>query len=323
MSLFDLTIAGEINLDLILYGLPTEMPLERELLASRFAATLGSSSAILAHNAASLGCTVGFITKVGSDALGPIALDRLREAGVDLTRVKFARDGEQTGVTILLHHGADRHILTYPGVMASMTIADLDVDYLASSRHFHLSSLYLQKALAPDVATLFRILKSRGLTISLDTNDDPEDRWGAPLDELLPLIDIFLPNEDEAKRIARTDDLNAALDYLAHRVSIVAIKCGRRGSIVRSGDQTWNVPGLAIETADLVDTIGAGDSFNAGFLHAYLRKLPLPECARSGNLTAALSTLRNGGTESFRDATFRKHFLSEHLPALDSRAERK
>src|SRR6185437_14215301 len=88
--------------------------------------------------------------------------------------------------------------------MFEMSLEDLDVDYLASSRHFHLSSLFLHKALKSNLPALFRQLKAAGLTLSLDTNDDPDDRWGDPLDELLGLTDIFLPNEDEASALRKS-----------------------------------------------------------------------------------------------------------------------
>ena len=98
MSLFDVTIAGEINLDLILYGLPEVMPVERELLGTDFQVTLGSSSAILAHNLAVLGARVGFVTLVGEDPLGKVALERLAESGADISRVRVDKGGT-TGVT--------------------------------------------------------------------------------------------------------------------------------------------------------------------------------------------------------------------------------
>ena len=105
MQDLDITIAGEINLDLILYGLPREIPVEREVLATGFEATLGSSSAILAHNLAALGIATGFVTRVGRDELGEIALKRLAESGVDISRVIHATGPTLTGITILLHHG--------------------------------------------------------------------------------------------------------------------------------------------------------------------------------------------------------------------------
>jgi sugar/nucleoside kinase (ribokinase family) len=308
MKTFDVTIAGEINLDLILYGFSAEMPVERELLASDFQATLGSSSAILAHNLAVLGSRVGFITRTGKDELGKMALGRVAASGVDLSRC--LTDGSiGTGVTVLLPHGKTRHILTYPGSIATMKVSDLDVDYLKSSRHFHLSSLYLQQALMPDLPELFRELKAAGLTISLDTNDDPEDRWGYPLDELLTFVDVFLPNEDELRRFAHADSLDAALNSLSARVPCIAVKCGSRGSVVKTRDGAVRAEPIPVTP---VDTIGAGDSFNAGFLFAWLQGLSYGECARAGNITGALSTLRPGGTEAFRDSTLVSDFLSKH-----------
>src|SRR5271154_5180379 len=203
MSKLDIAIAGEINLDLILYGLPEQMPMERDLLASGFAITLGSSSAILAHNLAALGSRVAFVTKVGDDSFGTLSLDRLRERGVDLARIAH---GPKSGVTVILPHGPQRRILTYPGTISQLRFDDLDFDYLASARHFHLSSLFLQRELLPRVPELFHRMKSAGLTTSLDTNDDPDDGWTGRLDEILPHVDILLPNEREAMKLSRADD---------------------------------------------------------------------------------------------------------------------
>jgi sugar/nucleoside kinase (ribokinase family) len=307
--MFDITIAGEINLDLILYGLPPEMPVERELLAADFQMTLGSSSAILAHNLAVLGAKVGFITLVGEDELGKAALARLGESGADLSRVVFAVNGKSTGVTVLLHHGKERHILTYPGTMSDMSKKDLDVAYLKSSRHFHLSSLFLHRSLAADLPELLRELKSAGLTISLDTNDDPEDRWGGVLEELLDLVDVLLPNETEICRIAKRDSMEDAITVLARRIPCIAVKLGSRGALVQAGGKRYTAAPVAVSA---MDSIGAGDSFNAGFLSAWLRGLPLKDCARAGNIAGALSTWRPGGTEAFRDREFTEQFLKQH-----------
>jgi sugar/nucleoside kinase (ribokinase family) len=309
MKTRDISIAGEINLDLIMYGLPEVMAVERELLGSDFQLTLGSSSAILAHNLAVLGATVGFVTLVGEDALGKIALERLGAGGVELSRVRVHPGGTGTGVTLLLPHGNCRHILTYPGTMAELCLRDLDVDYLKGARHFHLSSLFLLRSLEPDLPGLFRELKSAGMTISLDTNDDPSDRWGGVLPELLQYVDLLLPNEAEACRLANKPTLEEAIEELAHRVSWVAVKCGPRGSVVSAAGKMFFEPGVSVQP---VDTIGAGDSFNAGFLFGWLKGWPPAECAFAGNITGALSTLRVGGTEAFRDRQLVQSFLAEH-----------
>lgn len=309
MKTLDISIAGEINLDLILYGLPEVMPVERELLGTDFQLTLGSSSAILAHNLAALGVHVGFVTLVGQDALGKVALERLAESGADLSRVRVSEGSTATGVTLLLPHGKDRHILTYPGTMAKMRLHDLDLEYLKSAKHFHLSSLFLQRALEPDLPALFRELKSAGLTISLDTNDDPSGRWSGVLPELLDYVDLLLPNEAEACRMAKRETLNEALEELARRVPWVAVKCGSRGALVRAGGETFSVSGISVSP---LDTIGAGDSFNAGFLFGWLKEWPPDQCAYAGNVTGALSTLRVGGTEAFRDRDLVRSFLAQH-----------
>lgn len=306
MSERDVIVAGEINLDLILYGLPAALPVERELLASGFRMTLGSSSAILAHNLSVLGIPTGFVTRVGGDELGRIALERLAESRTDLSQVIHDGRDSTTGVTVLLQHGEQRRILTYPGVMFELTCADLDLNYLTTARHFHLSSLFLQRGLHAGLPDLFRTLKQRGMTLSLDTNDDPEDQWGGVLDALLPLVDILLPNEEEAVRMTGHRSPEAALDALCRQVPLVAMKRGAGGALIGRGNERFSAAPVCVSP---VDTIGAGDSFDAGFLAAWLRGADAATCGRAGNIAGALSTLRPGGTEAFRDAELRESFL--------------
>ena len=306
MPPFDITIAGELNLDLILYGLPEELPCEKELLASDLTITLGSSSAITAHNLAVLGTRVGFITRTGDDALGKIALERLRSAAVDVSRVTQSATSS-TGLTVILPHARRRHILTYPGCMAEMTLEDLDLSYLSAARHFHLSSFFLHRGLVSAIPTLFRKLKAEGLTISLDTNDDPADRWEDGIQEALSLVDLLMPNEREACKLAGCDDIDRAVQSLSERVPILVVKRGQQGAVAIAGGRRVAVPEFPVK---VVDPVGAGDSFNAGFLHQYLQGANLAVCLGYGNLAAACSTTRAGGTEAFRDPECWKTFFA-------------
>jgi sugar/nucleoside kinase (ribokinase family) len=305
---FDITIAGEINLDLILYGLPGELPLEQEILASGLEVTLGSSSAITAHNLAALGSRIGFITRVGFDQLGAIALDRLRARGVDLGRITHSAES-QTGLTVVLPHGGPRHILTYPGSMAEMSLEHLDLTYLKSARHFHLSSYFLHRALIPQIPSLFQELKQAGLTISLDTNDDPSDEWGDGIDKALPYVDVLMPNEREACRLAGKEDLKGAVQILLRDIPLLVVKRGAKGATAFTRREEVSVEAIPVE---VVDPVGAGDSFNAGFLHQWRHGRPLVECLAYGNLAAACSTTKPGGTEAFRDANYWKGFFAAH-----------
>jgi len=306
MSKFEVSVVGELNLDLILAGLPSRLEPEREHLANALTITLGSSSAIFAHNLALLGNRVGFSSARGSDALGEIALHFLRDSGTDVAGVReFA--GRTTGLTTILPTGSERYILTYPGTMFEMAFDDLDLTYILDARHLHLSSYYLHRALRPRIGDLFRAAKTAGLTTSLDTNDDPEDSWEADLGNVLPYVDVLLPNEKEACKMAHTDDLKRSMEILAEQVAMVVVKRGRAGAVAQRGSERFRVEALAVQA---VDAVGAGDSFDAGFVHQFIRGGQIEECLKFASLTGALSATRAGGIEAFRDAQHRERFLA-------------
>lgn len=305
MGSLDFSVVGELNLDLIFYGLPEEFESEREHLADDFCMTLGSSSAIFAHNLALLGNQVGFSSCVGGDALGEIALKRLAEGGVETSRIRQIPH-KTTGVTAILLSAKRRHIFTYPGTIYDLQYSDLDLEYICGAKHFHLSSYFLHRSLRPHISDLFRSAKKAGLTTSFDTNDDPEGRWGDDVQQVLEHVDVFLPNEREACKVARTDTVQKAAEVLANMVPLVVVKRGSQGALVRRARECFSA---APPTAQPVDFVGAGDSFNAGFLHQFIRGASLQECLAYGNIAGALSTTRAGGTEAFRDRLHREHFL--------------
>jgi len=315
--MIEVCVVGELNLDLILYGLPKDLAVDREILASGMSFTLGSSSAIFAHNLCALGTQVGFISKIGGDPLGKMAAERLTAAGVDISRIKQTTGNTPTGLTIVLPHAQHRYILTYPGTMFEMQYADIDMDYLRTARHLHLSSFFLHRALRPQILTLFRQAKESGLTTSLDTNDDPENQWEQDLLELLKYVDVFFPNEREAKKIARTEDLSRALNLLAGLSKVVVVKRGSGSAICRTGDEQWS---LSPPVVQMVDDVGAGDSFDAGFIHLYLRGAKLEDCLAFANIAAAYSVTREGGTEAFRDRSRWSSFVREQWNLMGRRA---
>ncbi len=306
--MIEVCVVGELNLDLILYGLPEELILDREHLASDMAFTLGSSSAIFAHNLCVLGTQVGFISKIGKDPLGKMAAERLSAAGVDISRIKQTSGNTSTGLTVVVPYARHRHMLTYPGTMFEMQYSDIDLDYLRTARHFHLSSFYLHRALRPEIVNLFRQAKQAGLTTSLDTNDDPDNQWGADLLGVLDYVDLFLPNEREAKSIARTNDLSQALTLLAGHSHVIVVKRGPEGALCRSGNEHYSLTPPRVQP---VDDIGAGDTFDAGFIHAYLLGTKLEDCLAFANIAAAYSVTKPGGTEAFRDRSALLTFMRQ------------
>jgi len=313
---FDVSVIGELNLDLILYGLPQELKLEHEHLAKDLSITLGSSSAIFAHNLSSLGNKVGFSSCIGSDPFGEICIQRLGASGVDMSRVR-RMPGKTTGLTVVLPQRQQRYILTYPGTMYDLSEKDLELRYVFDAKHLHVSSYFLQKAIRPKLIDIFRKAKETGLTTSLDTNDDPEDRWPADVQLLLKYVDILLPNEREACKLAQVDDVTRAADILSQKVPMLVIKRGAQGAVARVGKEKYSAYPPMV---DATDVVGAGDSFDAGFVHQFIRGAKIEECLKFANVAGALSVTRAGGTEAFRDSKHRQEFLHKHALGLASPA---
>jgi sugar/nucleoside kinase (ribokinase family) len=304
----DVSVVGELNLDIIFYGLPEKLELGREHLAKELSITLGSSSAIFAHNLACLGDRVGFNSCIGGDRLGEICLERLGESGVNISRVRRLA-GKTTGLTAILPQRKERYILTYPGTMFDLSTGDLDLSYIFGAKHLHLSSYFLHKGLRPAMVDLFRKAKEAGLTTSLDTNDDPENRWSADIQLVFKYVDVLLPNEAEACKLAGAADSRQAAEILAGKVPLVVIKRGPQGAFARRGTERCEGSPPPVVA---VDTVGAGDSFDAGFIHQFIRGASLADCMHFANVAGALSVTRAGGTEAFRDAGHREDFLRKH-----------
>lgn len=305
-------IVGELNVDLILEQVNDLPALEKERIAEDMTFTMGSSSAILAANAGALGVSVGFVGRVGDDTFGDYMRDNLAERGVDTDPILETSDAA-TGLTAIFTVQEERGMLTYPGAMVELTLDDVPWDYLEQTQHLHLSSYYMQPGIRPDCPDLFRRAKELGLSTSFDTNWDPDEEWGDDVLSVLDHVDVFLPNDEEARLISGESDLDRALSGLADRATTVVATCGTDGIRARRGDDTFSLPALPVTP---VDAVGAGDSFNAGFLKQYVKNRPLEECLRYGMLTAAFSTLAPGGTSAFDDMAAFKQFTHEHRQYL-------
>ena len=291
--MFDILVAGEINPDLILSGDVTPEFGQVEKLVDSATFTVGSSSAIFACGVARLGLKVVFIGVCGEDVFGSFMLDEMDERGVDISNVIILPDG-QTGLSVILNRGADRAILTHSGLISALTAEDVSDDLLHSARHLHVASYFLQAALQPGLPELFARAHSFGLTTSLDTNWDPSCKWHG-FDQLLRLTDIFLPNENEALTLSGASTLEAALPILSQKSRVVAVKCGRRGALARQGKKIASSPALPVQA---VDTVGAGDTFDAGFLYGWLNGWSLKKTLALATACGSLSTRAVGGTSA-------------------------
>ena len=294
MPEFDLLVVGEINPDLILRGSDLTPAFgQAEKLVDDAALTIGSSSVMAACGAARLGLRTAFVGVVGDDVFGRFMLDALRGRGVDTTGC-LVDASVPTGFSVILSQPADRAILTYPGSIARLRLGDVDPSMLRRARHLHVGGYFLLEALRPDLPELFGRAKAHGLSTSLDTNWDPSGRWDAGLEKLWPVCDVFLPNEQELLNIAGQREFGAALETLSARIPTIAVKAGARGGVARHAGQIVTAAPLEI---DVVDTTGAGDSFDAGFLYGYLAGKSLEESLRLACACGSLSARGVGGTE--------------------------
>lgn len=276
MTEYDIIVFGDTCVDLILSGgdvIPEFGQVEK--LVGDYLLELGGSCCIFASQAAKLGMRVGILGKVGDDAFGQLVLQKLEEAGVDI-RHMVVDPALKTGLTVQLVQGEDRAMLTYLGSLSALTPPDISDSFLRSARHLHYGSLFIHTGLLPEWTRILRRAKALGLTISLDTNWDPDDRWESGLDEGLPLVDVFMPNELEAQRIGKATDIESAIRTLRTRVPLLTVKHGSAGASVYTVRDSLR---CSVEPAEAGgDSIGAGDSFDAGFLAGWLRGLSLAEC---------------------------------------------
>jgi sugar/nucleoside kinase (ribokinase family) len=288
-------VLGDANPDLVLRGDVEPAFGQAERLVDDALLTVGGSGAIMACGAARLGLRVAICGVVGDDAFGRFMREQLTARSVDTVGL-HVRDDRPTGVTVVLSRGQDRAILTYPGTIGALEPSMMDPLLLRDTRHLHVSSFFLQDALVPGLPSLFDLAREAGATTSVDPNWDPAERWDGGLFDVLARTDVFLPNAEEAMRIAGVDDVAEAARRLAEMTGTVVVKAGGEGALALHADAE---PVFApARRVDVVDTTGAGDSFDAGFLAASLEGRPLPEALAFASACGALSTRASGGVDA-------------------------
>jgi len=298
-------VAGELNVDLIFSGKHAEPRAGTEIRADDFLMTLGSASAICASGLARLGTPVAFVGRAGRDVWGEHCIAALLSAGIDVTHVK--RDAAiQTGITVAITSSRDRAMVTFTGT-SQVAPEDLDDRAIDGADHVHVSSFFLQPALRGTCAELFARATRRGCTTSLDPGFDPAERWDS-LRQVLERVDLFFPNEIELAGIAGHADHEVALRALDNGRTRTVAKLGRGGCLTLVDGEVLRMAAFAVEA---VDTTGAGDSFNAGYLHAFLRGLSPRACLRYGTACGALSTRGLGGTTAQPTLDEVEQFLAE------------
>lgn len=289
-------VVGELNIDVILNHIQGFPVIGEEIVADDMNITMGSSSAIFACNVSTLGVETSFCGMVGKDSFGKFILDELKRKQIDTTYILESTE-HKTGVTIVLNYSQDRANVTYCGAINAFNINNIPFDKLRQFSHLHLSSYFLQKGLQPDIPGLFKSAKENGLTTSLDLQWDPDNKWQFPYKECLPFVDVFLPNESEILLLAGEDQLEKALEKIGEFAHKIIVKRGIEGAMCYEKGKTTNSKPFLHN--HFKDAIGAGDSFNAGFISKYLKGYNLEESLQYANLAGAINTTSSGGVTAF------------------------
>lgn len=296
---FDVLVVGELNMDLILDQLNAFPELGKEKIASQLNITMGSSSAIFASNVARLGAKTSFCGLIGNDSFGNTIIDTLKQNSVD-TRWITQTDKYKTGLTAIIRESDDQAMVTYPGAMTHFSPQHIPDVAFKNARHLHISSIFLQPGVKNALLDIVDKANAHGMSISIDTQWDPDENWDIKLHQLLPKIDFFLPNNAEFINMTGASSVKEGLQQLkdvAGDCSVV-ITCGKEGAIYLEQNNINTIAGQL--NNEIVDTVGAGDSFNAGFIYRFLEGDRLEDCIKFATVTGAVSTTRSGGTKAIQ-----------------------
>lgn len=286
---YDVIVAGELNIDLVLKGDVVPEFGQVEKLVEDMTLAAGGSACIFAASAAKMGLKVLYVSRVGDDPFGRYLLEQMRAVGVDVSRV-VVDPTIKTGGTVILSKGQDRAMLTYLGSIGEVRYQDLGPDWTTLARHLHVASPFLLTKLRADMPRMMREARQAGMTVSLDTNWDPDERW--QVGDLLEHLDVLIPNENELMALAGERDLERAVQAMAARVPLLVVKLGADGAMALQGTERVRLPALPVQ---VLDTTGAGDTFDGGFLAGWLRGKSLARSVQLGVVCGSLTTTIIGG----------------------------
>lgn len=304
----DVLTFGDLCVDMIINGKDVSPEFgQSEKLVEDYTIEMGGSTSIFACQTAKLNLRTAIVGKIGDDEFGRKIHESLKDAGV-YTDYVTVDSKLKTGVSLALNNGNDRAILTYVGTIDAVYMEDITEDMLKNVRHFHIGSYFLMKNIQKHYPEIIKTLKRYNATISLDTNWDPEEKWDNGIWDILPYVDIFFPNLKEAMAITKKNSAMDAINELKKIIPIVAVKQGDQGAVVYSQGKTYYADSLE---SRVVDAIGAGDTFDAGFIYGFLTGKSIEECAKIGCICGSLNVRKAGGIKGQPNIEELNRFLKD------------
>jgi len=286
-------VIGDLNVDIVLNELKDYPELGKEIVAGSHFLDIGGSGGIFSAVLSGLGINTYIISKIGSDFLGKFLINKLKSYDVNINKL-IIEDNKETGITINLSYREDKYQISSLGLVNSLNIDEVVFKNIKDIGHVHFTSYYMMNNLKKDYVKLIDNIKKvyKNATFSLDTNDDPENRWGDEIYNILNNIDILFINKKEALKITKESDTSDALNKLKREVKTVVIKLGSKGYIARDGDSYYSGDSLS---ANFKDSTGAGDNFDAGFIYGYMNNLDIEKSLKIANVVGTKSVEFPGG----------------------------
>lgn len=294
-KIWDAYVYGDVNIDLVIPDVDSLPAPGQEVETEVMETFVGGGAALFTLGLGKLGLRPVFQGSVGNDCYGAFILEEVRKNNVDDSLITIS-ETEKTGISISFTNKNDRSFLTYRGTNAGLDIMQADVEKIARAGHIHITGYEGKKNHDRYLAFLKKIKEKTDTTVSLDVGWDPTGAWSQDIYQLFPYIDVLFMNETESVHYSRMSAPREAAEEFAKKGPIAVMKLGSKGSIAVQEGRFYEAASYKVEA---VDTTGAGDSFNAGFIYGFIKKKSISECLCYGNGCGALSVTALGGNSGF------------------------
>ena len=292
---WDVYVYGDVNIDLVVPGVESLPPFGSEVDVPVMETFVGGGAALFTLGLAKLGLTPVFQGSIGKDMYGAYIRGLFRELGVD-DSLLLDSDTKKTGISISFTTQKDRCFLTYRGTNEGLSLKHMDLSKLPYAKHVHVTGYEGLSNHDEYLSVLKKIHEMGDVTVSFDVGWDTTGVWYEGIFDLLPMIDVLFMNETECQHYTRCESIEEGARKLAEKAGMAVIKLGKKGALAVKDGEVFVAPTYKIK---VMDTTGAGDSFNAGFVYGFVRGLSVEECLKRGNGCGSLSATMLGGNTGF------------------------